>query len=111
MERPRDAVRRLKTDGKLNRPVTVMLRGGTYPMSRTLVLKPQDSGSERTPITYAALPGEEPILSGGRKITGWRGGQGQLWQVRLPPDSPALKVGFEPIDLSDVGPREGRCRR
>ena len=27
---------------------------------------------------------------------------------RLRPDSPALKLGFRPIDLSDVGPRRGR---
>jgi hypothetical protein len=26
--------------------------------------------------------------------------------LRLKDDSPALKLGFEPIDLSDVGPRE-----
>jgi hypothetical protein len=27
---------------------------------------------------------------------------------RLPPDSPALEIGFEPIDLSKVGPRDKR---
>ena len=27
---------------------------------------------------------------------------------RLPPESPALKIGFEPIDLGEVGPRDGR---
>ena len=84
LERARDAIRQLKADGKLNRPVTVMLREGTYALSRTFVLEPEDSGTEGAPITYAAFPGEKPILSGGRQITGWERGEGQLWKVHLP---------------------------
>jgi hypothetical protein len=82
--RARDAVRQLKADGPLNRPVTVMLRGGTYVLAETFVLGPQDSGTEGAPITYAAYPGEKPILSGGRRITGWERGEGELWKVHLP---------------------------
>ena len=43
--------------------VTVVLRGGTYYLSESLVLGPQDSG-----ITYAACPGEIPVLSGGLRL-------------------------------------------
>ncbi len=84
VERARDAVRRLHRDGKLTGPVTVMLRGGTYRLSEPLVLEPQDSGAEQAPITYACHPGEKPILSGGREITGWKRGEGDLWEVHLP---------------------------
>ena len=31
--------------------------------------------------------------------------------LRLGPDSPALALGFRPIDLSDVGPRPARAAR
>ncbi len=30
----------------------------------------------------------------------------QKYNFKLKPDSPALKVGFKPFDLSNVGPRE-----
>jgi hypothetical protein len=49
-------------------PVTVLLRGGVYPLRETLAFGPEDSA----PVTYAAYPGETPILEGGRRLTGWR---------------------------------------
>ena len=47
--------------------LTVWVRGGSYFLDRALVLKPEDSG-----LILAAYPGETPILSGGRPVTGWR---------------------------------------
>src|SRR5712691_5621688 len=38
--------------------VTVWLRGGTYYLPQTLVFTPEDSGTKKTPVTYAAFPGE-----------------------------------------------------
>jgi hypothetical protein len=46
-------------------PITVLLRGGTYYLLETLVLNHLDSGTERAPVEFAALPGEEPVISGG----------------------------------------------
>jgi hypothetical protein len=63
----RDRVRALKQRGGLDGPVTVSIGGGIYPLEETLVFTPADSG----PITYAAYPGETPILDGGTRITGW----------------------------------------
>ena len=48
--------------------MTVWLRGGTYYQKETLVFGPQDSGTEDCPITYAAYPGETPVICGGREI-------------------------------------------
>src|SRR4051812_27280437 len=45
----------------------VVLRGGTYVMTEPLVLTPANSG-----LTIEAYPGEQPIISGGRRIDGWR---------------------------------------
>lgn len=64
----RDVVRRRKEAGELAGPVTVWLRGGRYPLAAPLVFGPEDSG----PITYAAYPGEEPVLDGGVRIEGWQ---------------------------------------
>ncbi|MBN1444093.1 MAG: right-handed parallel beta-helix repeat-containing protein [Planctomycetes bacterium] len=73
--RARDEARRLKEKGA----VTILVRGGTYFLEQPLVFEPQDSG-----IVCAAYPGERPVLSGGRRVTGWRKGPGDLWQADLP---------------------------
>ncbi|MDO8432776.1 MAG: right-handed parallel beta-helix repeat-containing protein [Candidatus Binatus sp.] len=72
IERARDAIRSLKAAERLDGPVDVQIRGGTYQLKSPLVLTPGDSGSSRAPITYEAYPGETPVLSGGQRITGWR---------------------------------------
>ncbi|MBI3920787.1 MAG: right-handed parallel beta-helix repeat-containing protein [Armatimonadetes bacterium] len=35
------------------------------------------------PITYAAYPGEKPVISGGRRISGWKRGEGHLWTAEV----------------------------
>jgi len=82
--RARDVIRKLRADGILLGRATVQLRGGTYWMAEPLVLGPQDSGTEAAPMTYEAFPGEQPVLSGGRRIAGWRRGEGGEWTADLP---------------------------
>ena len=69
IEGARDVIRQLKAQHSLTKPVTVMIRSGTYFLDKPLVFTLQDSGTKNCPITYTAYPGEKPILSGGRKIT------------------------------------------
>ncbi|MFH1007485.1 MAG: right-handed parallel beta-helix repeat-containing protein [Candidatus Latescibacterota bacterium] len=64
----RDRVRERKLSGKLSGPVAVWIRGGRYAISEPLLFGPEDSA----PVTYAAYPGEQPIVDGGRPITGWQ---------------------------------------
>src|SRR4051794_37122901 len=75
--RARGAIRALKADngGRLPNPVTVRLHGGHYRLSEPLVLTPDDAGTADCPIIYEASPGETPVLSGGRELTGWHAAQ------------------------------------
>ncbi len=84
LTRARDAVRAVKQAGPLEAPVTVMIRGGTYQLAEPFTLTPRDSGTEEAPISYVAYPGEKPVISGGRQITGWQKGEGELWTVQIP---------------------------
>ena len=86
--RARDLLRPRIAAG-LSADVLVAIRGGTYRLEQPLVFGPEDSGSDRHSVTYAACPGEKVVLSGGRKISGWRRGRGQLWTAELP----AVKAG------------------
>ncbi len=86
--RARDAVRKMRKSGTvLKRPVRIKLRGGTYFLDEPLVFKPQDSGTKESPVIYMAYRDEQPIISGGRRITGWeestRAGR-RLWSAKLP---------------------------
>jgi hypothetical protein len=79
----RDAVRQRIAAG-LKQNVTVRIHAGTYTQAETLRFGPQDSGTDEHSVTYAAMPGEEVVLSGGRKIAGWKRAQGQIWTAELP---------------------------
>jgi len=83
LSRARDAVRELKKGGQ-TRDLVVLVRGGTYRLKEPLVFGPEDSGTEKFAITYAAASGEKPVLSGGRLITGWKKREGNLWVAELP---------------------------
>ena len=83
LTRARDAIREVKATAGLHQPVKVLVRGGTYHLSETLMLRSQDSGTASFPITYMAYAGEQPVLSGGRLITGWKPYQGKIWHCDL----------------------------
>src|SRR6476646_5070519 len=72
--------RRAKTPTKT---VTVLFHGGIYELPEPIRFEPADSGSANAPITYASYPGESPIFTGGRKLTGWKVVEGK-WELPLP---------------------------
>ncbi|MCK5801621.1 MAG: right-handed parallel beta-helix repeat-containing protein [Lentisphaeria bacterium] len=84
----REAVRRERA-AQPGQPVTVLFRGGVYPVTETVVFTPDDSGTQAAPIRYAAFAGEKPILWGGRRIEGWKPEGNGVYSTTLP----AVKVG------------------
>lgn len=84
----RDAIRRLKSrPGGLSQPVTVHVATGVYELAETLQFTPDDSGTAECPIRYVAAAGAAPVISGGRRITGWRETQHnglRCWVADLP---------------------------
>jgi hypothetical protein len=84
LDRARLAVRELRArEPQRTRPVTVLLRGGWYTLAAPIVFTPEDSGTEASPTVYAAYPGEDPILSGGTRLSGWKVADGR-WTLDLP---------------------------
>src|SRR5581483_10556057 len=81
VERARKAVQGIKKGH--SGPITVMLRGGTYFLSAPLTFDHSDSGSSNAPVIYEGFPGEKPVISGGRLITGWTNSSGNAWTVKL----------------------------
>jgi hypothetical protein len=80
----RDAVRRLKAKAPLAEPVRVVIAGGRYTLAETLVFTADDGGTEKCPVVYEAAPGAQPVLSGGRVITGWKDYGAGIWKTPSP---------------------------
>lgn len=102
----RDLLRQ-RIAGGLKADLCVLFRGGTYRLDQPLVFGPEDSGTEAHSITYAAWPGEQVVLSGGRTITGWHTGAGGIWTAELP-DVKAGKWHFRQLFVN--GRRAVRAR-
>ena len=86
LERARDEIRTMKREqgGRLEKPVRIFLREGTYFLEKPFELSPSDSGSEACPVSYEAFPGERPVLSAGVQIMGWKRGGRNEYAVHLP---------------------------
>jgi hypothetical protein len=85
--RARDLVRTLKATRSGDGAIRVEIRGGTYFLSEPLVLTPADSGTATQPVVWSAYHDEHPVLSGGRRVTGWtrtRVNGHDAWVASLP---------------------------
>jgi hypothetical protein len=102
VHRAQQAVRALLTT-EPERDVQVLLRGGLYGLSAPLIFTAEDSSATQR-VNYAAYPGEQPVLSGGRTITGWTKGEGERWTARVPEGIPPFR------DLYAEGQRLTRAR-
>lgn len=112
------AIRRLRREGRTG-SVTVLLRGGTYYLRQPLVFTPADGGAlapgksaaEATAtVTYAAYPGEQPVLSGGVRLTGWQKTvvNGHRAWVTVVPVAALPDAGFQQLWVN--GERRARSR-
>ena len=61
--------------------IEVILHAGTYITDRTILFEPEDSGTGGYKVIYRAATGEMPIISGGKRITGWQPDQGKRWKA------------------------------
>jgi len=84
LARARNAVRQLKAEHGEALSVRIFIRGGTYWLTEPIVFEPQDSGTARRPVLYEAYHNEQPVFSGGRRITGWQEVEDGLWTVTIP---------------------------
>ncbi len=102
LEKARDEVRTV--NGNMTGDIIVYIKGGTYELKDTLAFGPQDSGTNGFTILYKNYPGEKPVLSGGKTITGWtlQDPAKNIWE--------ADAAGIETRQLYVDGVRKTRAR-
>ena len=108
LERAREAVRELRRRHGGTLPeggVRVYIRGGTYERTASFELGPEDSGSPRSPVVYAAHKNEEVRLSGGRALSGFVPVSDQAVLDRLPAEArgKVLQCNLKALGITDYG--------
>lgn len=103
LERARDAVRELKKTGLPPGGATVLVRGGVYPVSRTLELNETDSGTPAAPVVYRAEGREAVRLIGGVILKSFRRVSDASVRERL---DPAARSKVLECDLRALGVTE-----
>lgn len=106
LRRAQAAVRAQVAAG-LTEDVRVVIGGGTYRLAKPLVFAPQDCGSGRFQVTYAARPGEHVVISGGRAVEGWQETSEGTWRTVIP-DAKAGRWPFRQLFVN--GRRATRAR-
>lgn len=69
LERAKQEVSERNDD--MTKDISVHIEGGTYLLNETLAFNENDSGKNGYFVNYTAEEGEEVLVSGGTKITGW----------------------------------------
>jgi hypothetical protein len=106
--RARDALRELRARGELKEAPVVLIRGGIHFLAAPLVFGPEDSGTEQAPVTFASYPGEKAVLSGGRRIAGWKPVAGEKLRAADVPEARAGQWSFRQLFVG--GERRPRTR-
>jgi hypothetical protein len=77
------ALRKAREDRRLNDPSVkdgahIIMKGGTYALDETVLIRPEDSGTSAGPTSIEAAKDEKPVLSGGAAIKGWQKAEGAI---------------------------------
>ncbi|UCG33888.1 MAG: PDZ domain-containing protein [Phycisphaerales bacterium] len=98
----RKAVRRHPR--RTHEPLTVFFRSGTYYLPEAVVFTTADSGAKGAPITYAAAPGADVIISGGQVVKlDWKRYRDGILKANVP-------AGFKSDQLFVNGKRQHMAR-
>jgi len=75
--------------------IRILMEGGTYRLDRTVMLRPEDSGTADSPTVIMRRPDSGPVyFSGGIELSGWKQGtdnphipskvRSQVWTAEVP---------------------------
>ncbi|GGR95197.1 hypothetical protein GCM10010269_37710 [Streptomyces humidus] len=81
IDQARQPAHRLSSDAD----VVVHLAGGTYRLSEPLVFGSGDGGQNGHTITYQAVSGQQPVVSGAQQLSGWQvhDQNSNIWSVHV----------------------------
>ena len=106
LTRAREAVREAKEEAR--KPIRVIVREGTYYLDEPFCLGPEDSGTDRAPVSYETYQDELVTISGGVKLNcRWKPYRDGIMMCELP-EVKAGKLSFTQLFVN--GKRQHRAR-
>lgn len=77
------ALRKAREMRRLNNPavangIHISVGGGNYSFIEPLFVRPEDAGTKNSPTIVEAVPGEQPVFSGGVAVKGWKKATGKI---------------------------------
>ncbi|MEK7397939.1 MAG: right-handed parallel beta-helix repeat-containing protein [Candidatus Poribacteria bacterium] len=106
LERARDEIRKIKKSGNIpDGEIIVEINGGTYYRDQDFQLNDEDSGSEKSPITYQASKGEEVRFVGGKPVRNFTKVTDKNVLERLDPESrdKVFQADLKALGITDFG--------
>ena len=98
------AVRTINT--AMTGDIVVNLRGGVYNLGSTLNFEPTDGASNGFAIRYQAYQGEQPVISGGKTVSGWVQEKGQKYFSAKVPEAQGYPAYFRQIWVNGIRTRQ-----
>ncbi len=103
-------------DPSIESGILIILEKGTHRLDETLVIRPEDSGTESSPTVIRSAGDAGAVLSGGIIISGWEKldrmpdklpteAKGKIWAARIP------MVWGEPIDFRQMWVNGSKAQR
>ena len=101
----RDAVRKLKAAGRIPQGAIIEFAPGVYEFNAPVEFTADDSGAANAPIIYAAKPGAEVRLVGGKEVTNWKPVTDKQVLLRLDPagEGKVLQADLKALGVTDFG--------
>ncbi len=99
-------LRRLN-DASIQKGIHIYVDKGVYQFAEPLFVRPEDAGTETSPMSIEAVSGERPVFSGGINVAGWKKvtgnvvnlpkkAQGKIWVADAP------RVGGDLLDFRQL---------
>lgn len=100
IQKARDVVRSVNRD--MTGDIAVFLKGGRYEQTAPILFGPEDSGTKGHCVRYVAVPGAPPVISGGKRVTGWTVVPGMKYYVASVPASAGYADYFRQLYVNGV---------
>ncbi len=90
-----EKIKNIRTSNDGEKTIHVFLRNGVYSINEPIVIPPECSGKKDAPTIFENYQGEKPIISGGKKVSGWQ--KEEKWYVADIDDVRAGKLSFDSL--------------
>lgn len=75
--------REIRQSNANKEPIEIIIQGGAYYLKAPLILNPDDSGTESSPLIIKGEFGSVPILSGGMELAKFEKVNDKLWKIHV----------------------------